>query len=701
MSHQYKELPPDQMEDLLSTFLISSWSYSKVSCFARHEKCFEMQHIYGLYSRLSVSSIAGNAYHTALEYYFFNLKEYGTQLPLAELQASAYLYLDQVAANKWRLTETLPTIEQCMEKATKTVTALLDNFYREKALYEDDIAEILHVEIKGEAWLTINGVDIPLPCHFKIDLVIRLKSGGVVVIDHKTKTAFTPDDEAVLTIGVQAMTYVLAYEEMTGIVVTEVWFMENKSSQNKDKSAQLIRIPVKIDDNARRLYEALLYEPVKRMIAAVRDPDYIYLINESDNYVDKAEIYDFWCRTMLNEFTVDSFNIDESKKDLVAKRLKKVRDSGIIPINPTILRQFKNNATKFIPFDLSTTNMTPQEKIEHVLRMFGIKSRVAHTFEGYSSNTFLLEVEAGTKITNIRKYRLDIANGLDVENVRLSNELVVYNEKSYLSIDISKTRSKDLYFNPDDLEGFKIPLGKDNFDRTIIWDMDNQSTPHMLVCGATGSGKSVFLLSTIAFAKEAGVPQIIIFDPKNEFGHLAGPGVDVVKEIPDMEVAATRCVEEMNRRVDTGEDEKVLIIMDELPDAIMRARKGAQLKQYKNVVIGNYADGGPKYKRECVGEDPSLLDNVSMLLQKGRSAGIRCIVTAQRADTQIMSGNAKNNMPVQVCFRVQKVVDSQVVLDEAGAENLSGRGDGLIRSPEYRDTIRFQAYFKDRKNQLA
>lgn len=692
MSHAYKSLPPDQMEDLLSTFLVNSWSYSKVASFARNEKAFEMQHIYGLYSRLSVSSIAGNAYHTALEYYFSNLKD-GIVLPLAELQASAYLYLDQVAANKWRLTDTLPTIEQCMDKATKIVTALLDNFYREKSLYEDDIAEILAVEIKGEAWVTVNGVDIPLPCHFKIDLVIRLKNGDIVIIDHKSKTSFTPEDEAVLTIGVQAMTYVLAYEEITTEKVAAVWFMENKSSKNKDGGPQLIRIPVRIDDNSRRLYEALLYEPVKRMIAAVRDPDYLYLINESDNFVDKGELYDFWCRTMLNEFTVDSFNIDDSKKELVGKRLKKVRDSGLIPINPTIIRQFKKDAVKFIPFDLSTTNMTPQEKIEHTLRTFGKSIRVANTFEGYSSTAFLLEVGAGVKVADIFKYRLDIANALDVPNVRFSAELVRYEGKSYVSFDIDKQRTDNLLYNPDHRVGFKIPLGKDNFGRTVVWDMDNQSTPHMMVCGATGSGKSVFLDCVISYAKEAGINNIIIMDVKREFGKYAGPGVDVITNLALIEAAMKGCVDEMNRRIDDGVSEKALIVFDEYPDAVERARKGPQLKKYEEVQAGNYASGMPKFKRECVGEEASLSENMGQLLQKGRSSGFRVIVGMQRASTQIISGDMKNNMPVRVCFSVQKVVDSQVVLDEAGAEKLQGKGDGLLRSPEYRDTVRFQSYF--------
>jgi S-DNA-T family DNA segregation ATPase FtsK/SpoIIIE len=693
MSHQYKVLPDDQLQDLFSTFLIDSWSYSKVAQFARNEKAFEMQHIYGLYSRLSVSSIAGNAYHTAVEYYFTNLKD-GLVLPLPELEAAAFQYLNGVPANKWKLGKSTPTVEEAIIKATKTVTSLIRNFYQEKSLYEDDIAEILFIELKGSAWVTCNGVDIPLPCHFKIDMICRLKTGGIVIIDHKSKSAFTDEDEAVLSIGVQAMTYVLCFEEMKGMQVEEVWFMENKYSQNTKGGAQLVRIPVKITPDTRRLYEALLYEPVKRMIGAVRDPDYIYLINESDNFVDKAELYDFWCRTMLNEFSVDSFNIDDAKKELVSKRLKKVRDSSLVPVNPGIIRQFKENASKFIQYDLSATNMTPQEKIEHAFKTFGKIVRVAQTFEGYSSNTFLLEVSAGVKVGDLFKYRLDVANALDVANVRFSSELVRFEGKSYVSFDIDKQRTDNLLYNPDHRDGFKIPLGKDNFGRTVNWDMDNQSTPHMMVCGATGSGKSVFMDCVISYAKEAGINNIIILDVKKEFGKYAGKGVDVINNIQLIEDALKGCVDEMNKRIDEEVTDKVLVVFDEYPDAVERARKGPQLKRYGQVLAGNFADGSPKFKRECVGEDASLSDNMSQLLAKGRSSGFRVIIGMQRASTQIISGDMKNNMPVRVCFSVQKVVDSQVVLDEAGAEKLQGKGDGLLRSPEYRDTVRFQAYYK-------
>lgn len=691
MSHKYKVMEQEEMDLVLSTFLIDSWSYSKVNTFARHQAAFEMQYVFGLYSRMGPFTIAGRAYHHALQFFFARLKE-GELLGLPAMEQAAFEHIGETPGNRWKLGKTTPTMEEAAQEALDSVNKLLRNFMIEKDVYLDNLAEVLDVEVYFDEFLTINGVDIPLPCHGQIDLVIRTKDGKNVIVDHKSKKSYTDEQEAAMIIGQQAITYVLGYEAKTGIRIDEVWFVENKPSQNKDKSAQVKSIVTVMDQNARTLYENLLYEPLRAMIGAVKDPDYVYLINTQDKLVDMAEIYDFWTRVRICE--VEDFNVDQSKKELVAKRIKKIRDAGAEMVSPEIIKRFRANASKFIQYDLSVTNMTPQEKIEHVLRTFGIQSKIAHTFEGYSSNTFLLEIGAGVKVASLYKYRLDIANGLDVENVRMSTELVVYEKKSYLSVDISKERDKDLIFNPDDLVGHKLPLGKDNYGRVITWDLDNHSTPHMLVCGATGSGKSVFINSTIAYAKQANVPDIIILDPKYEFRHLRGPGIDVINEVTAIEQAMAHLVTEMNNRVESGRNKKALIIFDEYADAISRSRSGKELNNYKEVYAGTYANGNNKYVRECTSVDASLGENLAMLLQKGRSSGYRIIACAQRASVKIIPGDSKANFPVQVCFYVPKEADSRVVLDEAGAEGLAGRGDGLIKSPEYRDTIRFQAYYK-------
>jgi DNA segregation ATPase FtsK/SpoIIIE-like protein len=118
------------------------------------------------------------------------------------------------------------------------------------------------------------------------------------------------------------------------------------------------------------------------------------------------------------------------------------------------------------------------------------------------------------------------------------------------------------------------------------------------------------------------------------------------------------------------------------------------LRNYGIVEDGISAKGLIKTKKIVVAVDRALEENLRLLLQKGRSSGYRIIAATQRASTKVITGDAKVNFPVQVCFRVPKDIDSMVVIDEPGAESLNGRGDGLIKSPEYLNVVRFQAFYK-------
>ena len=204
--------------------------------------------------------------------------------------------------------------------------------------------------------------------------------------------------------------------------------------------------------------------------------------------------------------------------------------------------------------------------------------------------------------------------------------------------------------------------------------------PHMLICGATGSGKSVCIRSTVEYARLAGVGRIIVLDPKYEFlGRL--DGCEVIADIEDIERRMKELVEEMQQRARTGSSALTLVVFDEFADAVSSARSGRAL---------DVRDPFGK----VVGRDRSLEENLKMLLQKGRSLGYRIVAATQRASTKVITGDAKVNFPVQVCFRVPKAIDSKVVLDEEGAETLAGRGDALIKSPEYFGAVRFQGFYK-------
>lgn len=688
---KYESYTPEQLAAHYQNYLVESWSYSSVTQFARNEKAFERIYIYCEKDKSSASAVAGNAYHSALELYFRTMMEGGPEPSVIELQNEAYSYIDNFPGNAWKLQKTTPTVEDAMAAAYKSVNALIDHFLKEKDIYISEVKKVLFVEEKWDEWLTVNGVDIPLPCHLRIDVGFLLKNGKRVLCDHKSVSSFTDEAEVSLTRGKQAITYVLADEKHNGIRPDEVWFIENKISNNKDGAPQLRKSILTMDEDSQRLYESMLYEPLRRMVQAVGDPDYVYTVNDSDNFCDKAELYSFWTRTMIAE--VDDFpNIPKDRKERVAKRIRKVRDSSLGMISPRVITSFRKKAASFIQYDYSNTNMTNSEKIEHVLRTFGKAVQVYKEIEGYSSTTFLLQVSSGVKIGDVQRYKMDIANALDVAAVRVSPVLEVFEGKSYLSIESNHPRTKDLLWDAKYLEGMRIPLGIDNYGRTVVWDLENNATPHLLDCGGTGSGKSVLIRSTIAYAELLKM-RIIIFDPKYEFSALSDKH-EVISDIDEIEARMKELVAEMQSR--NGKFlGHTLIIFDEFADAVNSARSGKELDIREDQVVGFTRDGLPKKQSVVVGRDKSLEENLKMILQKGRSLGYRVLAATQRASAKVITGDAKVNFPVQVCFRVPKAIDSKVVLDEEGAESLTGKGDALIKSPEYLDhTVRFQGFFK-------
>ena len=665
---RYESYTPDRLEEHFANYLTDFWSYSKVSCFARNEKSFEKQYIYLEPDRRSSSSVAGNAYHAAMEEFFSTMQRTNSRIPdVVSLEQRAFEYInDKVYPNEWKLQKTTPTVEDCIADASRKAVSLIRNFYGERDLYLADIGKIIAIEARYEEWLTVNGVDIPLPCHAVIDLVLSLEDGRTAIVDHKGKGAYSDEKEVSLVHGKQAITYVLAFEKATGIHVDEVWFIENKYTANRDGSPQLRKHVIVMDPDSRRLYESMLYEPLRRMVEAVSNPDYIYMVNDSDNLSDKAELYAFWAKTMIAE--VDDFNIPDDKRDLIRMRQRKIKDASLAMISPRVITDFRREAASFITYDLSFSNMTRAEKIHHILMTFGMNTQVTE-ITGFSSDTYLLEVSAGVKIGNIYKYRKDIANALNVPNVRIPENLAIYDGRSYVAVEAGKKRTETLLWDAKYLEGRRLPVGMDNFREVIYWDLDNHSTPHLLVCGSTGSGKSVELRSLIEYARLAGVGDITVFDPKYEFQGLAADGIRVYGETGDMYRVMGEMVADMQGRTRTNDRHLTMLVIDEFAD----------------IMDSTPADKGGM----------SMEQLLKMLAQKGRSLGFRIIAATQRASTKVITGDTKVNFPVQICFRMPKAVDSQVVIDEEGAESLQGQGDGLIRSPEYMDSVvRFQGFYK-------
>lgn len=700
--HECKLKTPEELQELDSLFLISSWSYSKLKQYARNPKAFEMLYIYNYRAKASATTIAGQAYHYALEMFFKNKKD-GVELGLVELEMLIFNFIDEQKEENWKLQKTTPTVEECKAKANESALKGIRNFYEEISVYLEEIDEILEVEVFFSEFLTINGVDIQMKCNGKIDIKFRSKQGKIVIGDHKLRSVYTPEEEIGLTSGSQAVLYAKGSESQSGQHVDEVWFFENKIAKNKDGSPQIRLSKIEMTHDTRRLYESLIYEPIRAVLHATSDPDHVYLINDSDNFVDMAEIYDFWGKTILGE--MEDCEIEESKRELIEMRTKKIRDASINVVSPKVIKDFRKHASKYIKYDMTNTDMTTAEKIEHVLKTKQIYANVAHELSGYSSNTYLLEFSAGTNIASIYSKRLDIANALNVPNVRIPTNLQMFNDKSYMAIETSKKREKDLIWDKKYLDDMKIPLGIDNMGNLVFWNLKNESTANKFTSGSVGSGKSVNIISDLEYVlliKE--VKRIAIFDPKMEFvKYSKNKKVTVYNDYLEMELAMKALVDEMDEKIKEGVKEYVYVIIDEYADILGNVRKGKQLDKMEMVQDGFYAPKKmmgipmppePKMKLKKTGQIASFEENFMKLAQKGRSSGFRIDAATQISTADVLTSRIKVNFPVIVCFRMPKEANSRVALDESGAESLTGAGDGLIKSPDFPEVTRFQAFYK-------
>lgn len=668
----------------MSDCLIDHWSHSMVQTYQRNQLAFCRSYIAGIKDyKSSPSSLIGTGYDEALQA-FFALHREGRSITLEEMVRVGMEAVYNTPANRIKTGATTPTVEAVFQHVAGKLPFVIKSFLEEVDTYLADIGEILFINKRFKEVVTLNGVGIPIPCVFVPDLVYWSKGGRLAVLDHKAVYGYTSEDEVIYKYSGQAVTYLVGIEKALGEPVEIFNFFENKTSQNSRGAnagmAQIRKVPIPLNLENRRMYEALLYEGVREVYNAARDPDKVYLANPNDMFIqgeEKAELLNFWIAWQTQEIQDINPEISAEKSALLAKRTRKIRDSNLSAIDPQIIAKFKTEANRFISY-ASIEDMTPSQRIETRLMTLGLPVKVEHCLSGYSSETYLLELQNGRRINDIFKFRLDIANALNLESIRIGQKLSVYNGRSYVAIDANKDQSQrePLYWSREHIEkgSLEIPMGFDNFGELVTWDMGNPSTPHMLVCGATGSGKSVHIRSIIESVRALGGWRIELFDPKYEFREFGS-----VNDIDGIESRMADLVNEMNAAVERGQVLNTLVVFDEFADAVAQSRKGKELA---------IRDGEGK----VIGYEKSLEENLKILLQKGRSCGLRIIAATQRASVKVITGDAKANFPVQVCFRVPKAIDSRVVLDEDGAESLSGKGDGLFRSPEYNDTVRFQSF---------
>jgi S-DNA-T family DNA segregation ATPase FtsK/SpoIIIE len=338
-------------------------------------------------------------------------------------------------------------------------------------------------------------------------------------------------------------------------------------------------------------------------------------------------------------------------------------------------------------------------RIEATLASFKVEATVREINPGPAVTQFALEPGLGIKVRRITELQNDLALALAAPSIRIEAPvpgmarvgLEIPNEQ------IATVGLRETLEAPAFARGkakLPIPLGRDVHGRYVVGDLTRM--PHLLIAGATGSGKSVCLngiISTFLLTRTPADLKLLMIDPKmveltgyNGVPHLQCP---VVTEMDKVVGALRLTLREMERRYTLFSrlgvrnlDGYRMKVADET---------GAENLPYLVVIIDELAD----LMMTAPDEVETLLVR---LAQMARATGIHLIIATQRPSVDVLTGLIKANVPARIAFAVSSLTDSRVVLDMPGAERLLGRGDMLFLPPDAAKPQRIQGAFIDDKD---
>ncbi len=338
-------------------------------------------------------------------------------------------------------------------------------------------------------------------------------------------------------------------------------------------------------------------------------------------------------------------------------------------------------------------------RLQETLRTFGVNVKISDISQGPSVTRYELVPEQGVKVSKIVSLANDIKLSLAAVDIRIEAPIP---GKPAIGIEVPNTHPtvvalRDI-LETQEFRGARSKLafavGKDLGGQTVVTDISRM--PHLLIAGATGSGKSVCIntiIMSILYKASPDEVQLIMIDPKvvelNVYNGIPHLMIPVVTDVRKASAALNWAVAEMERRYklfatagmrdlngynslvrskgrDAGENEKVLprivVIVDELADLMMVAKADVE-------------------------------SAICRLAQLARAAGIHLIIATQRPSVDVITGLIKANMPSRIAFAVTSQVDSRTILDMAGAEKLIGKGDMLFYPQNYQKPARIQGAF--------
>lgn len=467
------------------------------------------------------------------------------------------------------------------------------------------------------------------------------------------------------------------------IFVTIIEFFANMFIHIFGKNEEQIKLK-EIKKQAKIDKKAHKKEEISKRLASIGNRNYADNIKDDD---DQVKI-----NLDTEEAKTKAQKQKEQRDDFFKKQREEAEDKNVKEVLQLDHSKHEDDMSTYIfpPLSLlqdaksSTRQVTKKQiniiadKLEHTLLSFGVDARVTNVTKGPTVVRYELTPKEGVKVSNIVNLSDDIALNLAAKSIRIEAPIP---GKNAVGIELPNEIKENVYIKDViSSHDFKyadsklaFALGKNTAGDIMLGDVSKM--PHVLVAGATGSGKSVcinsILVSILYKAKPNevkmmlidpkmvelsgynGIPHLLIpvvTDPKKAAGALNWAVSEMVDRYSKFAAKGVKDIIGYNKVMEEEEERKlpqIVIVIDELSDLMMASKKEVE-------------------------------DAICRLAQMARAAGMYLIIATQRPSVDVITGLIKANIPSRIAFTVSSQVDSRTIIDKAGAEQLLGKGDMLF-----------------------
>lgn len=655
------------------TFPLSHYSYSTFVKFSTNPLMFKIHYLNGdvIETTRSISSVIGQAFHNALETYYSTDPEKAIE---QGLNAGSY-FLSEYPEGFIEFNTRVTTKQKALEIFAFAFACYVQETPR-------DIKDSIDVELELEHTVEIEyqgqRLAFPVPLKGRLDRLVRRASDGKLVIyDPKCVASFSDPDKIDGAKIVQAIQYYfLVYAEL-GEAPYSMIYEEVKNTKNREGGPQVQRYEIVYTDVPQFFeFYLRLYEDMTRAI----NGEMVYVPNLHSMYDNEVSIIAYIHRLDMSEEAAKQ--MEKLQVTTITDLLKaKIESAG------NMRKLMESLESKFVSATtLNYNDMTTEQKIQTKLMEHGLLLKFDSKVEGHSVELYRYTPSIGLKMSKLKSYVSDVEQVVGRTGVRVLSPIP---NTSFVGFEVPKAERLPSPMLPDlKVDGYTLNMGLDLYGKNYLFDITK--APHMLVAGATGAGKSVFLNTIITQLTKCANTELFLFDPKLvELSQYKEKALLYSSDPHEMLEVLEQLVVFMNRRYkdmqEQGEREwtgsRTFVVIDEFGDLTAS-------KLTREDTTTNLETGKTKVTKVNVSEE--ITRNVLLLAQKARAAGIHLIIATQRPSVDVITGTIKANFPTKVAFRTAKEVDSRVLLDAPGAEKLLGRGDMIFSSEQ--GEVRLQGF---------